>query len=1428
MPVDAFDSLIVRIPAQHPKGTHAIRVVLDSSGAVTREPGTFARMTSRYYEYDVQEAVTLAGPIELDILSVEDPTTGQVAQVRCSLYDLRLRRGKAAQLATLLHHERLPPKVRFVEEVGRMADPKLAQLSKDLVSSFSIAARTFARDLQRDVAARTGIDLRVELRRVGERGRTSIGPTTWKLEVLDHSSVPVQVTIVVDDEPERLAPVSSESDASQELALVQRTVARCLSQSVKLEDLRSAMGRVEGRVEQELRLALAPLARRVVRCALRLEMEIERRNQPLLGQAVVEVRQRSHSLRADTVALPRDAGLMARTPIADFEAWWSERLVHHALAVLPGYDDATLVLDFESAAAVLRDLLTADLEAHGYGATRVRVIQTDKAPRIPATVTVADSLLIDVGIDDQPLGIALRATVAIRDAARWINAGQADLSALTVATVREWMEGKLRTEDRVDALRQFESHGKQVVAVVEDALAEVGARLDSSLRLEPVDNVVLTQRIPLEGTFRLAYDGGAYTADVHYSGLAELMADGRWLYLSAPVDIATWAGDRVRELTSDVFRGEAREVVATRFVAMTAGIRGQLARELPLRGYELADLAIRAPEIAVDAPKSIDLPFAVHTRLGVAKDTVQLEGVIELSLVDPATWIRAGEPEIDEWATRHLKIAFERTIRSSVASLVDTARETLRRRIEEQLKPYMADIGYELRSFSATFAADPAGPREFEEVVAPLSVRMGHRAREIQAVVQLKLDDAARWRDEGIRDVRAWVTDQITAITKTVLFKESYTQLLLEAGGRSGQGKGPGLLEHIEQEMDARARRIGYTVAKVMTLEDSEVARLQEGFNLHVEGEYTTAWHRHAFKIHVTGLARVERLDDIRVLLDRDVRVVERIQSAVDARLKALVATLNPNHLAFRFTEGGAKSPRQVIIDSVSEVLIDLGVQTTDLSITLEAPELFERVRPLRGCVMEMRVRTGARGHHGDVHYIVRARIVDLSPSGQNLDATNIPSLATLEQDLQRHLVAKLADLGAEQLVARGEDDLQELEERVDSIIRKYSSDQMNLDIVLADIYRESSEDIDLVIDIMRRDPAVAMAHYYKVLATLRQTQIQQIEAGDHDGAAITGGRIRDHETNQKPALLGVGVDPRSNGSASGVGTAHRGPYLLPEQIELAVAGPRGGYRCLDPEDRLLLDATVSFRLGVHHQVTRHDLAAAARAAIESVLQVVEPAEFHLGFERPYNNRVVHDELEEAILGALERYVDRSEDVVVTLKGPSPAAREAWDSLRRQVHTVSLDAVRPAQADRALRVTAELEVRELAPSGFGRFCALVPRYASFAVHAGEILQGLVGKISIDEANDDAKALVGLRFAEALRSWTGLVCDVREFKVSQLLTEAERMRLKYVEDRIADLEKERLEVETDQADLGRGERLKRVRESLSMLYEQRGDLQRLGV
>jgi len=173
---------------------------------------------------------------------------------------------------------------------------------------------------------------------------------------------------------------------------------------------------------------------------------------------------------------------------------------------------------------------------------------------------------------------------------------------------------------------------------------------------------------------------------------------------------------------------------------------------------------------------------------------------------------------------------------------------------------------------------------------------------EVKHDVLMQLQDIPKYLRLEQDNIDTWTKETLERITQAELFNREFVDVAINFK--------PTIEELIRKQMESEAEQFGLVIKHISSLPNIEPLKLREGFQFHVDGEFSTRNTRVKVKLNVVGNGRVSDLEKIKQYLRPGKDLVHNyIEPAVVQVTQDILHGMTPHRFYLHFQHASSSYP---------------------------------------------------------------------------------------------------------------------------------------------------------------------------------------------------------------------------------------------------------------------------------------------------------------------------------------------------------------------------------------------------------------------------------------------------------------------------------------------------------------------------------------
>ena len=415
--------------------------------------------------------------------------------------------------------------------------------------------------------------------------------------------------------------------------------------------------------------------------------------------------------------------------------------------------------------------------------------------------------------------------------------------------------------------------------------------------------------------------------------------------------------------------------------------------------------------------------------------------------------------------------------------LKDTVRQQLFDHLNLQLQGYGRQVGYLNLSSDANASAKQLVPVkcnvecEVQRYSDPIFVE--------NTILMLPLSTAIYKSNEAYK-LEAWVESKLEEIIKPLLLEKKYIDVLLNFEN---------VAETIRNEMEKKAKAIGYELKQIVSVPNLEHLELKEDFDLEVTAkEFLTNDANVQISLGISATAKIVDFTKIQDYLKPRANIKSLIEGAISRTTSQFLSNISPERYYIRFYHPGENEKGEQEKQSVQDELIQaiklelekrFSAVVSRVNTNVYDTEIAKHFKKLYGQIGSFEVELPSlTGIEESVVYKGDFQIEGVDKNSWHKFQARRPEMEQISASIIRRLNARLTTFSKDDLQYTELDYLSLIEGLINTWALENVIDQFGVTIRITNLYRERTE----------QETLLSAETKFK-LQQYQQTRLKQIEA---------------------------------------------------------------------------------------------------------------------------------------------------------------------------------------------------------------------------------------------------------------------------------------------------------------------------------------------
>ncbi len=349
------------------------------------------------------------------------------------------------------------------------------------------------------------------------------------------------------------------------------------------------------------------------------------------------------------------------------------------------------------------------------------------------------------------------------------------------------------------------------------------------------------------------------------------------------------------------------ESARTSFIDSFFNIKDQLASALKAKAMDEAGLALSL-ELSLPLPERLTVTdmFAIHFRDYDREENLS----VKVELIPDQNNLIAAHINRTAYPKQPVQEAIQRYFADYItlhSFYFDSTKEDFKRDAVRRLNDSLRKIGRQIAFISFERIGGLTLPEETFSVRHPVShIDDDSRPVNVRITAVMELQDSARYRISGSRELSQWVRKQIEDAVNAELFGASYLDLIIDFSPREAR---------IKQRLSNAAYGIGYDLEQQVVVPEMEPYDWLDYFEIRTEDaeqEFQTSEARFPVKVSIVVNSKLRDFESVKKPLnDRKHIPTEMKEKAVES-VAQFLRTISPERFYVRFSQTQTPGERSV------------------------------------------------------------------------------------------------------------------------------------------------------------------------------------------------------------------------------------------------------------------------------------------------------------------------------------------------------------------------------------------------------------------------------------------------------------------------------------------------------------------------------------
>lgn len=337
-----------------------------------------------------------------------------------------------------------------------------------------------------------------------------------------------------------------------------------------------------------------------------------------------------------------------------------------------------------------------------------------------------------------------------------------------------------------------------------------------------------------------------------------------------------------------------------------------------------------------------------------------------------------------------------------------------------------------------TFTRHEPDETQVVEWAGSIRIKDYEKPIEVKSNLLVSLEDYGLFMNSNVEDLQTWANKELQKVIQRALFDQTYLDIIVK------------LDEHkvnIENQLQASARKIGYSLQQLLVLPQIRALSLVDIFTINIERDFVTQDSSVSLKLKTIIHGRIKSKDlaeeSLKEYLNPSVDLKRTIEASIDRKLEQAIYKIHPEqiYLYFRDAYDGEKSVESTLKDTVKSILRRFFVSDISITISPEENHIVRRLRNLIGQFRQLTFEIAPFNHKGNgelIPAILEYRVAGIDKGGWSVfmrnrfaDSQTNEEMDKISRILQQDLLKKLNTVPAEFLQYNDYSTLQKMEEKL-------------------------------------------------------------------------------------------------------------------------------------------------------------------------------------------------------------------------------------------------------------------------------------------------------------------------------------------------------------------------------------------------------------
>jgi len=328
----------------------------------------------------------------------------------------------------------------------------------------------------------------------------------------------------------------------------------------------------------------------------------------------------------------------------------------------------------------------------------------------------------------------------------------------------------------------------------------------------------------------------------------------------------------------------------------------------------------------------------------------------------------------------------------------------------------------------------------------------------IRNTVFLDLQDSAKYKMSGQRDLSEWALEQLTLAVNSELFGATYMDLLVNFEP---------LANRIKQKVGDAASGIGYGIKHIVTVPELEPYEWLKFFEVKTEQfeqEFETQISKFPVRLSIVVTTKLKDLKSVKSYLNSQLHVPTEMKKDILKVSAQFLRTIDPERFYVRFSHTlapGEKPVEEELKSRITDVLTqNFNADIREITLRMEETEIMRLLNELKRHREEFRVTITPLDVRQPYDVVISGhfRVTDLDYEGWDNFRTSMPTIDLIKKRIVKALETELRNHIRINLIYQDFDELKELTALITASAQKTARDDFGLRITVSDIGRERTQ----------------------------------------------------------------------------------------------------------------------------------------------------------------------------------------------------------------------------------------------------------------------------------------------------------------------------------------------------------------------------------